>query len=444
MKKQFGIFVLFLVSSVCGQNTLQANIQAIPDLSQFLSLANSVNLVNSISGNGPFTVFAPSNEAITAANNNAIVSAVLQNTTFLNIVLSYHIVNGLFTSANLTGTLVSISGEQITVTNSNGSIVLNSGQAMVTNSTVSSNGILYIINGVLIPPSLNFLFSNTTTVNPQACTNQECCRQRANPNVATGDGYEDFNGQCLIGGFSCVDNTGCLLCHNGNISVNLFNRPICGAGAISPLGPCSNQTCCTSRISPNTVTGYGYLEFTTSCASGGTNCVDDSSCLDCFNPSFNTSNVLGRPVCSSDAIASFGSFVPISTVELATTVVNLATSQVPTTVITTVATTVPTTVATTVAPTTLATETVATTETLVTSQAPITTVATSETLVLPTTQATTVVQSSAVFQTVTVSPAASTFVPTIPSAQTTSQSEGSSMMPLMIVIVGFASLLAVL
>jgi len=138
------------------------------------------------------------------------------------------------------------------------------------------------------------------------CTDAECCRDLATPNPVTGDGFLEFSGQCLSEGLGCVDSTGCLLCHNGNVSVNLFNRPTCGAGAVFPLPICSSQTCCDGLMSPNTLTGYGYLQFTSNCTSGGPYCVDQSGCLDCFNPTVTSaSNVLNRPVCSQDAINSF-------------------------------------------------------------------------------------------------------------------------------------------
>jgi len=87
-------------------------------------------------------------------------------------------------------------------------------------------------------------------------------------------------------------------------------------------------------MSPNAMTGYGFLEFSQQCTDGGPNCVDDSGCLDCFNDAVTSAtNVLNRPVCSTA--------IPIQTVATAVPVITDTVTTVPVVVIPVTATTVP-------------------------------------------------------------------------------------------------------
>jgi len=358
----------------------------------FTSLFNGNNLASNVNGTGPYTVFLPS-------NNFSLPNSVLTNSTFLDDIILYHVVNGFFVEANLTNPLISVTGEQISVNTTNlSAITLNDGEAVITNFTIATNGIVYAINGFLIPPSLSTLFfASQTPLVPGVCTNQSCCTQNSNPNIVTGDGYWEFQGSCLIGGLNCVDGTGCLLCHNGNISTNAFNRPLCGSGVFT-VPSCSDQACCTNVMSPNIQTGYGFLEFNVNCSNGGPDCTDSTSCLDCFNPLSNVTNVLGRPICSAAAIASFNigiqpaTTVPITTQAQTATQVPLTTQSPLTTQITTQAATVtqiPTTLVpiSTQSPVTTqvqtATQVPLTTQTPVTTQAVLTTFSGSEALMVP-------------------------------------------------------------
>src|SRR5436305_13924731 len=61
--------------------------------------------------------------------------------------------------------------------------------------------------------------------------------------------------------------------------------------------PCSDQSCCACRQTPNTNDGNGYLEFDTSCLSGGVNCMNETGCRLCYKPGFGSTNIGDRPVC---------------------------------------------------------------------------------------------------------------------------------------------------
>jgi len=306
--------------------------------------------------------------------------------------------------------------------------------------------ILAITLFALLAPAISQLTATT-------CTNVVCCRELANPNFATGDGFLEFDGDCLTGGLHCVDDTGCRLCHDGSVTTNAFSRPICDAAAVNPLPVCLSQACCNTLISPST-TGYGFLQFIPDCPSS--QCVNVTNCADCFNPSVtNSSNVLNRTVCSAAAIASFNNLATAQTTvaqtTLATTLVQTTNTQGATTVVTSEA--IPTSLVTsqivpTVIASTLATQptTQITPTTFATTQNPPTIVTTQAIPTTFTTQVTPTATTQVVPTTVVTTPTTfsiftgqfSTFF-TVATAQ---QGAASSLVPAGIVL--FASFLVVL
>lgn len=111
------------------------------------------NLVATLEGDGPFTVFAPTNEAFTNA------SAVLESLTAAQVadVLTYHVAAAQALSGDLSNgqTVTTVQGEDITVNiDSEGNVTLN-GEVNVTAVDIQgTNGVIHVIDGVLVPPSL--------------------------------------------------------------------------------------------------------------------------------------------------------------------------------------------------------------------------------------------------------------------------------------------------
>ncbi len=124
----------------------------------------AADLVGTLSGPGPFTVFAPTDTAF-AALPSATVNAVMmpENKALLQKVLTYHVLQGRVTAADLMkkikagggqAMLTTVAGEKITATMEGKSVKLAgmSGSAYVTQADVmQSNGIIHVVNGVLLP-----------------------------------------------------------------------------------------------------------------------------------------------------------------------------------------------------------------------------------------------------------------------------------------------------
>lgn len=115
----------------------------------------AADLAETLSGEGPFTVFAPSEEAF-AALPPGTVDALLkpENKDKLVKILTYHVVPAKAVSTELqSGEVATVAGDPVQVTVEEGEIKVNN--ASVTQADVmGSNGVIHVIDKVLLPPSL--------------------------------------------------------------------------------------------------------------------------------------------------------------------------------------------------------------------------------------------------------------------------------------------------
>lgn len=112
------------------------------------------NLTDTLSGEGPFTVFAPTDEAFDALPEGTL-DELLEDEEALTEVLTYHVVAGEYMSDNLTDnqSLTTVQGEDIIVTVEESGIMVN--DANVTSADIeASNGVIHVIDSVMLPPSM--------------------------------------------------------------------------------------------------------------------------------------------------------------------------------------------------------------------------------------------------------------------------------------------------
>jgi uncharacterized surface protein with fasciclin (FAS1) repeats len=127
-----------------------------PELSTLTAAIEAAGLVDTLNGEGPFTIFAPSNEAF-AAIPQADLDAVLADTEQLTGILSFHVIEGESLSAAdlaAAGTATTVQGSDLTFTvEPDGTLSINDGAANVACSNiVVGNGTVHIIDQVLVPP----------------------------------------------------------------------------------------------------------------------------------------------------------------------------------------------------------------------------------------------------------------------------------------------------
>jgi uncharacterized surface protein with fasciclin (FAS1) repeats len=119
-----------------------------------LAAAQAAGLVETLQGEGPFTVFAPTDEAF-AALPEGTVEGLLKDPVALKKVLLYHVVSGSVTADKVVGltSAESVEGSPVAISVKDGTVYLNDSAKVVTPDVMASNGVIHVIDKVLLPPS---------------------------------------------------------------------------------------------------------------------------------------------------------------------------------------------------------------------------------------------------------------------------------------------------
>ena len=116
-----------------------------------LAAAEAAGLVETLKGDGPFTVFAPTDEAF-AALPEGTVEGLLEDTEQLTAILTYHVVPGMVMSGDLTDGMMAdtVNGAQVEISTEGGVMVNDA--TVTTPDIAASNGVIHVIDSVLMPP----------------------------------------------------------------------------------------------------------------------------------------------------------------------------------------------------------------------------------------------------------------------------------------------------
>jgi uncharacterized surface protein with fasciclin (FAS1) repeats len=119
-----------------------------------LAAATAAGLVDTLKGEGPFTVFAPTDEAF-AALPAGTVEGLLADPEALKQILLYHGVAGQVTADQVVTmtSADSVAGPAIAIAVKDGKVVLNDSATVVTPDVMTSNGVIHVIDQVILPPS---------------------------------------------------------------------------------------------------------------------------------------------------------------------------------------------------------------------------------------------------------------------------------------------------
>lgn len=115
-----------------------------------VAAVTEAGLVETLSGPGPFTVFAPSDEAF-AKLPAGTVEGLLKDKAKLASILTYHVVAGHHLAADVSKqkTLKTVQGQELKVTNGDGVTIDNA--KVVTADIVTDNGVIHVIDSVVLP-----------------------------------------------------------------------------------------------------------------------------------------------------------------------------------------------------------------------------------------------------------------------------------------------------
>ncbi|MEZ5178216.1 MAG: fasciclin domain-containing protein [Acidimicrobiales bacterium] len=124
-----------------------------PLLSTLVTAVGKADLVDTLNGPGPFTIFAPTNDAF-AKIPEADLNAVLADKDTLTKILTLHVAEGKMSSADLedAGTVTSLEGEDLKIEKSGDTFTVN-GANVVCQDVPTANATVFIIDSVLMPGS---------------------------------------------------------------------------------------------------------------------------------------------------------------------------------------------------------------------------------------------------------------------------------------------------
>jgi uncharacterized surface protein with fasciclin (FAS1) repeats len=115
-----------------------------------VAAVEAAGLVETLSGEGPFTVFAPTDDAF-AALPEGTVEALLEDIPALTAILTYHVVPGAVMSTDLSDGMMAatVNGAEVTISLDGGVMV--DGANVVIADIETSNGIIHVIDAVILP-----------------------------------------------------------------------------------------------------------------------------------------------------------------------------------------------------------------------------------------------------------------------------------------------------
>lgn len=134
--------------------------QAAGSFTTLLAAAQAAGLVDALKAPGPYTVFAPTDAAFAdllarLQRLGVSQSQLLSNTQLLTTILTYHVLSGTVPSSAITGPLgpTTLEGRQLLIVPKDGKVTINGYATVTTPDVAATNGVIHVIDQVLIPPA---------------------------------------------------------------------------------------------------------------------------------------------------------------------------------------------------------------------------------------------------------------------------------------------------
>jgi uncharacterized surface protein with fasciclin (FAS1) repeats len=136
-------------------NDIVAVASSTEGFSTLVAALTAAGLVETLQGEGPFTVFAPNDEAFAALPEGLLEKLLLpENIAVLTSILTYHVVAGKVLSTDVTaGDAPTVEGSTLTLAVMDGVQVNDA--TVIAADVEASNGVIHVINKVLVPPTVD-------------------------------------------------------------------------------------------------------------------------------------------------------------------------------------------------------------------------------------------------------------------------------------------------
>ncbi len=142
--------------STASSQTIVETATANGSFNTLVAAIKAADLVDTLNAAGPYTVFAPTDEAFAALPAGVLDKLLLpKNKATLTKILTYHVVAGnVPASAVQTGPVPSVEGANLNLTADAGNVTVNDAK-VVQADVAASNGVIHVIDAVLLPPNLD-------------------------------------------------------------------------------------------------------------------------------------------------------------------------------------------------------------------------------------------------------------------------------------------------
>ena len=158
------ITALLLTITISSQTVVDAAVSN-KDFSTLVTALKAADLVGALSGEGPFTVFAPNNDAFSKIDAGTLGDLLKpENVKALSNILTYHVVSGKLMASDVVNALKSgngkvdltaLNGQTITAISKGGKIYLEDSQGnmseIIATDVAGSNGVIHVISSVVMP-----------------------------------------------------------------------------------------------------------------------------------------------------------------------------------------------------------------------------------------------------------------------------------------------------
>ena len=158
------VTALLFTMSVSAQTVVDAAVSN-KDFSTLVTALKAADLVGALSGKGPFTVFAPNNEAFSKIDAGTLGDLLKpENVKALSNILTYHVVSGKLMASDVANALKSgngkidlkaLNGQTITAISKDGKIYLEDSKGnmseIIATDVAGSNGVIHVISSVVMP-----------------------------------------------------------------------------------------------------------------------------------------------------------------------------------------------------------------------------------------------------------------------------------------------------
>ena len=145
-------------STIAPTNNIVQTAIAAPAFSTLVAALKAAGLVDTLSGTGPFTVLAPTNEAFAKVPTDVLAKLLLpENKDALVKVLTYHVVAGKVDASQIVklSSAKTVEGSDVKIAVVDGKVKLNDSTTVLTTDIQTSNGIIHSIDSVLLPADLD-------------------------------------------------------------------------------------------------------------------------------------------------------------------------------------------------------------------------------------------------------------------------------------------------